>query len=119
MSDDINFFTGKIVSLLSVKPNMDSPSMTFKILWGINAVIALIFVVFFFIGLADGSVSSFNITLWLVVLFALGGILWGSYAARSAGRTSLVTRLLMALAIPGVLIGLLFLAVLILQPKWN
>jgi hypothetical protein len=60
-----------------------------------------------------------NIVLWLVILAALGAILWGSYAARSAGRTSLATRLLMALAIPGVLIGVLFLAILVLQPKWN
>ena len=93
--------------------------MMFKILWSINALIALIFVSFFFIGIGDGSVSSFNIVLWLVILAALGAILWGSYAARSAGRTSLATRLLMALAIPGVLIGVLFLAILVLQPKWN
>ena len=93
--------------------------MTFKILWGIDAVIALIFIVFFFIGLVDGSVSSFNMVLWLVILSALGGILWGSHAARAAGRTSLATRLLMTLAIPGVLLGVLFLAALILQPKWN
>jgi hypothetical protein len=81
--------------------------MTFKILWAINAGIAKIFVVFFFIGLADGTVSSFNIALWLGILFALGGILWGSHAARAAGRLKLAIRLLMALAIPGVLIGLL------------
>ena len=93
--------------------------MTFKILWSIDAVIALIFIVFFFIGLVDGSVSSFNMVLWLVILSALGGILWGSHAARAAGRTSLATRLLMTLAIPGVLLGVLFLAALILQPKWN
>lgn len=49
--------------------------MTFWILWGIDAVIALVFVVFFIISLADGSASSFNITLWLGILVALGGIL--------------------------------------------
>ena len=93
--------------------------MRFWNLWGLDAVIALVFVSFFFIGLADGSVSSFNIPLWLVILFTLGGILWGSHALQAAGRTSLATRLLMILAIPGVLVGLLFLAALIHQPRWN
>ena len=93
--------------------------MTFWIFWGIDTVIALVFAVFFLIGLADGTVSSFNIGLWLPILFALGALLWGSYALRGAGRTSLATRLLMVLAIPGVLIGLLLLAALILQPRWN
>ena len=91
----------------------------FWVLWGIDAVIVLIFAYFFVIGLADGTVSSFNMTLWLVVLGALGGILWGSHALRAADRTSLANSLLMIVAMPGVLAGLLFLAVIILQPGWN
>ncbi len=33
----------------------------FWILWGIDAIVALIAVYFFIVGLSDGSVSSFNI----------------------------------------------------------
>ena len=91
----------------------------FWLLWGIDAVIALIFAYFFVIGLADGTVASFNMTLWLVILCTLGGILWGSYALRAADRTSLATSLLMILAVPGVLGGLIFLALIILEPQWN
>jgi len=35
----------------------------FRLLWGFDALIAAIFVGFFFWGLADGTVSSFNIVL--------------------------------------------------------
>lgn len=93
--------------------------MTFWVLWGIDAVIALVVVCFFVIGLADGSVSSFNIALWLAILGTLGGILWGSHALRAAGRTKPAVSLLMVLAIPGVLAGLLFLMLIILNPRWN
>jgi len=51
--------------------------MKFKILWGIDAVIALVFVYFFVVGLGDGSVSSFNMRLWLSTLFTLGGVALG------------------------------------------
>ena len=93
--------------------------MTFWILWGIDAIIALIAVVFFFIGLADGSVSSFNIVLWLGILAALAGILWGSHALRGAGHAKAASGLLMFPAVPGVLCGLLLLAAIILQPRRN
>ena len=93
--------------------------MTFWILWSIDAIIALVVVVFFLIGIADGSVSSFNMALWLGMLIALAGILLGSHSLQRAGRTNLATGLLMTLAIPGVLFGLLLLAALILQPRWN
>jgi len=91
----------------------------FWILWGINAIISLVAVVFFLIGLADGSVSSFNMTLWLAILLALAVILRGGHALRAAGRVKFANGLLMLLAIPGVLSGLLLLAAIILQPRWN
>jgi len=57
--------------------------VTFWIPWSIDLVVAVIAVYFFFVGLADGSVSSFNMGLWLVILSALGGIVGGSLALRS------------------------------------
>ena len=44
---------------------------------GWDALIALVFVVFFVWGLVDGSVSSFNLVLWIGILAALGGVLAG------------------------------------------
>lgn len=93
--------------------------MAFWICWGIDAVIALLFLGFFFVGIADGSVSSFNIGLWVVILVALGALLWGGTALRAAGRARFATRLLMLLAVPGVLVGLLFLVMIVANPRWN
>ena len=87
--------------------------------WGFDALIAAIFLFFFFWGLSDGTVSSFNIVLWLGILAGLGGILGGSHRLQAKGLTRPAMGLLMILAIPGLLGVLFFLAVLILQPRWN
>jgi len=91
----------------------------FRFLWGVDALIAAIFVGFFFWGLADGTVSSFNIVLWLGILAGLAGILGGSHRLQSKGYTRPAMGLLLILAIPGFLGVLFFLAVPILHPRWN
>ena len=93
--------------------------MKFWILWGWDALIALVFLVFFFWGLADGTVSEFNIVLWLGILSGLGVVVGGSLWLRSSGHVVLAVALLLLLAIPGALFALFFLAVLVLQPRWN
>ncbi|HEY2986421.1 MAG TPA: osmoprotectant transporter permease [Candidatus Binatia bacterium] len=93
--------------------------MTFKILWGIDAVIAAVFVYFFIVGLGDGSVSSFNMRLWLGTLGTLAGVLAGSRMLQRSGRTRLAISLLMILAVPGLAVGLFFLAMIIINPRWN
>ena len=93
--------------------------MTFWFLWGVDAVVALIFLTFFFIGLGDGTVSSFNIVLWLGTLGVLGVVVGGSLWLRNAGRMRVAMSLVLALAIPSLLVGLFFLAILIMQPRWN
>lgn len=93
--------------------------MLFRILWGVDAVVFTIFIYFFFVGLADGSVSSFNMGVWLCILSTIAALLWGSQALRSAGRETIAATLLGILAVPSVLFGLFFLAVLILNPRWN
>lgn len=66
--------------------------MKFWIPWAIDALIAALAVFFFPWGLADGSVSTFNIGLWM---------------------------LLLVLAVPGVLVGLFFLILIVGNPRWN
>ena len=92
--------------------------MNFWIPWGIDVVVALVFVYFFFVGLEDGSVSSFNMGLWLVILCALGAVVGGSLSLRAAGRTRLATALVTILAIPGALIGALYLVLLAVPARW-
>lgn len=91
----------------------------FWTLYGIDALIAAIFVFFFLWGLEDGTVSSFNIVLWLGTLGALAGILGGGWILQSKGLRWPAIGLLSVLAIPGFLVGLFFLALIILQPRWN
>jgi len=91
----------------------------FWIPWGIDVVIALVFVFFFFVGLADGTVSSFNMGLWLLTLAALASVVGGSLALRAAARLQTATALVMILAIPGVLVGLFFLAMIVVPVRWN
>ncbi len=93
--------------------------MAFKILWGIDAVTALIFIVFFIIGIGDGTVSSFNIMLWLLILSILAAVLIGSLWLQKAGRPRFANALAIALAVPSVLTGLFFLLLIVLHPKWN
>lgn len=78
----------------------------FWTLWGIDALVALICIYFFFIGLGDGTVSSFNIVLWLFMLSSLATVLLGGYWLFSHQHTVLANLLVALLAIPSVLYGL-------------
>jgi hypothetical protein len=93
--------------------------VTFWIPWTIDVIVALIAVYFFFIGLGDGSVSSFNMGLWLVILCVLGGVVVGSLALRGAARTGVATALVLVLAVPSALIGLFYLVLLVAPVRWN
>ena len=93
--------------------------MRFWILWGFDALIAAVVLFFFFWGLADGTVSSFNAGLWTLMLLGVGGVVGGGWLLRARGKPRQATGLLLLLAIPGFLCLLFFLAVLILHPRWN
>ncbi|MSP46637.1 MAG: osmoprotectant transporter permease [Xanthobacteraceae bacterium] len=89
-----------------------------RILLAIDAVAALVALYFFFIGIADGSVSSFNIGLWLALLGSIAAIL-GGWALNARGQRRAAIAVLSILAVPGFLAGLLILTMLIVQPRWN
>lgn len=95
------------------------PMLLFRILLGIASAVALVVLFFFFWGLGDGSVSSFNILLWLTLLGGVAAIIFGGWALNASGRRGAACALLSILAVPGVLSALLLLSVLILQPRWN
>ncbi len=91
----------------------------FWILWGFDACIALVVLYFFFIGLGDGSVSSFNMGLWLMLLGGLAVILLGSLWLKGLEKLMLAKILLAILAVPGLLYLLFILLILISKPRWN
>lgn len=93
--------------------------MKLRALWGWDALISVVFVVFFLIGLGDGSISSFNIEIWLTLLAGLAAVLLGSLALQSSGYIRLAAILLLIPGVPGLFYALFFVAVLVFNPRWN
>lgn len=93
--------------------------MKFWIPWGIDVLIAAIAVFFFLWGLADGSVSSFNIGIWTILLGALAALVAGTLWLKSNGRPGVATVLAWVLAAPGLLVGVFFFVLIVSNPRWN
>jgi hypothetical protein len=91
----------------------------FRIVWAIDIAVTLIFVAFFFVGVNDGSVSSFNIVLWAVILAGLAVSVFGANALARQGRTVLATLLAAVPALPAVLFGLLLIVGWATGARWN
>ncbi|HTI83710.1 MAG TPA: hypothetical protein VL614_24930 [Acetobacteraceae bacterium] len=91
----------------------------FRILFGIDALAVAVVVFFFLWGVSDGTVSSFNILLWLVMLGGVGGVLGGGAWLRSQGHARVANSVLLVLAIPAMLLVLFFLLLIVAQPRWN
>lgn len=91
----------------------------FYILYTIDVIVAVIAVYYFFIGLADGSVSSFNGGIWFALLAALAALLIGTFFLKSAGKIALANTLLAVLAVPAVLFAFFMLTVIVTKQKWN
>jgi hypothetical protein len=87
----------------------------FWILWGFDVFIACIFVFFFCIGLGDGSVSSFNMNLWLLILAGLAVILLGSLGLMKYNYVGMAKFILSILAVPGLLYGLMMLSMVFIK----
>ncbi|MBK9106153.1 MAG: osmoprotectant transporter permease [Saprospiraceae bacterium] len=91
----------------------------FTILWYFTAIMSLVPVYFFFIGLKDGSITTRNFALWLLILLIIAGVLIGSNWLRDHDRLNMAEWLLGLAAVPGLLVLLYFIVVLIGKPKWN
>jgi len=86
----------------------------FRILLGIDALAAAVVAFFFMWGLSDGSVSSFNIGIWLALVAGVCVVLAGGIILKSIGQPLAAIGLLLILAMPATLFGLFFLLVDIL-----
>jgi hypothetical protein len=93
--------------------------MVFLALWVVDIAVALIVVAFFFIGIADGSVSSFNIVLWIGILAGVALVVFGSRALRARGNAALAIALAAVLAVPALLYGLLLVIAITSGVRWN
>jgi len=91
----------------------------FRIVWGIAIIVALVGVAFFFIGIVDGSVSSFNIVLWIAVLAGLAAVVFGSRALARKGLVPAACVLAGVLAVPGLLYALFLIVAVTSGVRWN
>lgn len=91
----------------------------FWTLWIFDVLLGLVLLGFFVRGLTTGMVSSLNMGVWLLVLLLVAAVLWSSAAFRNAGHPTVAIVLLASLALPALLAGLLFLAAVLLKPRWN
>jgi|SoimicMinimDraft_4_1059732.scaffolds.fasta_scaffold12686_2 hypothetical protein len=65
-----------------------------RTLLGIDLLVALVVVYFFVAGFADGSVSSFNMSLWLGLLAAVAAAIGGGWVLKTNGQRGLAITLL-------------------------
>lgn len=96
-----------------------SVRIIFWTLWFVNAAAAAVVVYFFFAGAADGSVSSFNIGMWLGLLAACLVIVAGSLALRAKGHAILALLMLMPGAAGTTLYALFIILIVATGPRWN
>jgi hypothetical protein len=93
--------------------------VTFRVLWAFDAIVSAVFLYFFVVGLGDGSVSSFNMGLWVAILAVLAGVLGGGLMLKARRQRAAALALLALLAIPSALVGLFFLILIVANPRWN
>ena len=91
----------------------------FWILWIFVAIMSVIPVYFFFVGLKDGSITLRNIALWLLILLGIAAVLYGSCWLRDHDKIGMAKGLLLLGAVPGALVLLYFLIAIIGKLRWN
>ncbi len=91
----------------------------FRILLGIDALVAGLVAWMFLLGLADGTVSPRNMAAWMVILLALGGVLAGGVALRRGRRPGLANALLGLLAVPAILALAWVVSLFALGVRWT
>lgn len=91
----------------------------FKVLWILDAIVTLIALLFFFAGLNDGTVSSYNMSLWAGLLLVLLGILIGSLVLYSKKKIMLANIILLIPVLPALLYLLFILVIIFSGARWN
>ena len=93
--------------------------ITFWILWIFNALMALIPVCFFFIGMSDWSIDARNMAMWLGILAFVGLLLGGSYWLKTKEQVLAAKVILWISTAPYLFAILYFIIVLTSNGRWN
>jgi hypothetical protein len=107
------------MNLHEIKKSAAIKSNIFWIFMGIDLLICSIVAAFFAIGLVDGSVSSYNLDMWIGILVALSVVIAGGLWIKVMGYSVIGTVLLLILAIPGIICGFIILVTLVTNARWN
>ena len=91
----------------------------FKIVWGFDALVALVVIYFFIAGLSDGTVSGRNSQLWLLLLGLALAIPGGSAWLKMQQHPSAALILALVPAIPAFLYLLFIAAMIAGKVKWQ
>lgn len=93
--------------------------IAYRTLLGLATLPALVAVWFFLEGLGDGTVSGFNLGLWMGLLAAAFGMPALGYALQAQGHGRAAKLVLSAVAVPVVCAGLLLILLILNPPRWN
>ena len=96
-----------------------SASLPYRFAFGAATLVAAVTVSFFFIGIADGSVSAFNIGLWIGLLVGIGAVLFAAHHLHARGYSKIAIALLAVPALPGLLYALFLAVALLSGARWN
>lgn len=91
----------------------------FKIMWGVDALVSLIILYFFFVGLGDNTVSNRNIGIWLLLLGIVVVVMAGSIWLRTHHYNIAAKLLLLVIFIPALLFLAYMLIALCYKGRWN
>ena len=90
-----------------------------RTLVGIDVIVALAALAFFFMGVGDGTVSTSNIALWVALLGGLAAIVFGSLRLGDRGYRMAGTLLAGILAVPAMLVGIGLVVAMTSGVRWN
>lgn len=93
--------------------------IVFATLFALNVAVALVAFAFFIIGLADGTVTTFNILLWGGLMGVLFSVPMAGWLLRVRGRRRLGTVVLVPLAGVAVLGGGALLVLMMSHGTWR
>ena len=91
----------------------------YRILLAFDGLVGAVLLYFFVTGIEDGSVSSFNILLWLAMLGGFAAIIGLALGLRARGHKAAANFLLLVPALPGLLAIVFLLMVILLQPDFR
>ena len=91
----------------------------YKISLGIDALMGVIAVISYIVGVVDGSVTVDNSGMWMGIFAALMAIIGGGVWLKNAGHMMLGTLLLLVLAIPSFISGLFLFLFAISDTQWR